>query len=284
MAVYTEEEFKEEIVIVAEQDVEIKVIPRKRVVKKLAKGMELRGTVRQVTNFGAFVDIGVGTDGLVHISELAPFRVSKVEDAIKEGEQVTVWIKELDKEANRISLTMIRPGSKTIRDLHVNDVITGTVTRIVPYGAFVSIGIGSLEALLHIREMSEGFVKKPEDVVTLGETLEVKVLKIEPWRNRVDLTLKGLRPEPESAVAVSEPERKSERGPRSSRKKEKAASNAEETWKEESLPTPFEFAMEKAQRTLRLKERKRRKKRWDDYMDDDEDDIVSRTLRQHKKK
>jgi len=280
------EEFKEEIAIVAEQDVEIKVIPRKRVVKKLAKGMELPGTVRQVTNFGAFVDIGVGTDGLVHISELAPYRVNKVEDIIKEGDHVTVWIKELDKAANRISLTMIRPGSKTIRDLHVDDVITGTVTRIVPYGAFVSIGIGNLEALLHIREMSEGYVKKPEDVVSVGEEIEVKILKVEPWRNRVDLTLKGLHPEPGSAVTAkqSEPTSASRPNNRSNRKASKAAQETEDTWQQDSMPTPFEFAMEKAQRTLRLKERKRRKKRWDDYMDDDEDDIVTRTLRQHKKK
>ncbi len=272
------------IIIVAEQDVEVKVIPRKRVVKKLTRGMEAQGTVRQVTSFGAFVDIGVGTDGLVHISELAPYRVSKVEDIIHEGDNVTVWIKDLDKAANRISLTMVRPGSKTIRDFHVGDVVSGKVTRIVPFGAFVDIGIQGQEALLHVREMSERYVKSPENEVSVGEELEVKILKVEPWRNRIDLTIKGLRKEKEESTSVpvsSTTERRRRPKGRRSKKEDVPLTS----WQDDKLdvPTPFEFALEKAQRDQRLKERKHRRKRWEE-LEDDEDDPITRTLRQHRKR
>ena len=78
-----------------------------RVVKLLAVGQQVIGTVKRVTEFGAFVDIGVGRDGLVHISELSVRRVGKVADVLKDGQEVTVWIKKLDRDRNRISLSMI---------------------------------------------------------------------------------------------------------------------------------------------------------------------------------
>ena len=88
-----------------------------RVVRVLSVGMEVPGVVKRTTDFGAFVDIGVGRDGLIHISELSTRRVAKVSDVVKEGQEVTAWIKELDRSRNRISLTLIAPGTKTIRDL-----------------------------------------------------------------------------------------------------------------------------------------------------------------------
>jgi len=132
-------------------------------VKLLSVGQPIQGTVKRITEFGAFVDIGVGRDGLVHISELSTTRVAKVNDVLSEGQEFTFWIKKLDRDRNRISLTLIEPGQRTIRDLQVGEVVEGTVTRILPYGAFIDIGVGR-DALLHVREMAEGFVAKPEDV------------------------------------------------------------------------------------------------------------------------
>jgi transcriptional accessory protein Tex/SPT6 len=166
------------------------------VVKLLSVGQALQGTVKRITEFGAFVDIGVGRDGLVHISELSTTRVAKVSDLLKEGQAVTLWIKKLDRDRNRISLTMIEPGKRTIRDLQVGEVVEGSVTRILPYGAFIDIGVGR-DALLHVREMAEGFVAKPEDVVKSGDTVEVRIIEIARRRNRIDVSMKGLRPEPE---------------------------------------------------------------------------------------
>ena len=166
----------------------------KRVVRTLSVGQMLKGTVKRTTEFGAFVDIGVGRDGLVHISELALGRVQKVTDVLKDGQQIDVWIKKLDQERNRISLTMISPDTTTIKDLSEGDVVPGTVTRIVPYGAFVDLGVGR-DGLLHIREMSNGYVAKPEDVVKVGETTDVRIIALNRRRGRIDLSLKGLRPD-----------------------------------------------------------------------------------------
>jgi transcriptional accessory protein Tex/SPT6 len=167
------------------------------VVRMLSVGQQLKGTVKRITEFGAFVDIGVGRDGLVHISELSAKRVGKVSDVLQEGQEVQLWIKKLDRDRNRISLTMIEPGKRTIRDLQKGEVVEGTVSRILPYGAFIDIGIGR-DALLHVREMGEGFVAKPEDVVQVGQLVEVRVIEIARRRSRVDLSMKGLRPEPET--------------------------------------------------------------------------------------
>ncbi len=175
----------------------------KRVVRVLAVGQQVTGTVKRIADFGAFVDIGVGRDGLIHISELSVRRVGKVTDVLSEGQEVTAWIKKLDRERNRISLTLIDPETKTIRDLKKGEIVKGTVTRILPYGAFVDIGIGR-DALLHVREMAEGYVAKPEDVVQVGEELEARVIELSRRRGRVDLSLKGLRPEPEAAQPVAE--------------------------------------------------------------------------------
>jgi transcriptional accessory protein Tex/SPT6 len=169
------------------------------VVKLLSVGQQLQGKVKRITEFRAFVDIGVGRDGLIHISELSTTRVAKVADVLKEGQEVTLWIKKLDRDRNRISLTMIEPGKRTIRDLQVGEVVEGTVTRILPYGAFIDIGVGR-DALLHVREMSNGFVAKPEDVVKIGDMVNVRILEIARRRNRIDLSMKGLREEPETPV------------------------------------------------------------------------------------
>ena len=166
------------------------------VVRMLSIGQQVKGTVKRVTEFGAFVDIGVGRDGLVHISELSSKRVGKVSDVLQEGQEVMLWIKKLDRDRNRISLTLIEPGQRTIRDLQKGEVVEGTVTRILPYGAFVDIGVGR-DALLHVREMGEGCIAKPEDVVQVGQLVETRIIEIARRRSRVDLSMKGLRPEPE---------------------------------------------------------------------------------------
>ena len=107
------------------------MIPPKKVVRKLAVGMEVQGKVKRITEFGAFVDIGVGRDGLVHISEVSIKRINRISDVLKVGDEVTAWVKELDRARNRISLTMIPPGTKTVKDLVEGDVVTGASYRMV---------------------------------------------------------------------------------------------------------------------------------------------------------
>lgn len=156
-------------------------IERPKIVKTLAVGMELEGKVKRLADFGAFIDIGVGRDGLVHVSEMRVGRVNKPSDVVKEGDSVKVWIRELDRDKNRISLTMIPPGTKRFSDLNEGDVVLGKVTRLAPYGAFIDLGVGR-DGMLHVREMAEGFVNRPEDVVKAGEEIEVRITALDKKR------------------------------------------------------------------------------------------------------
>jgi len=175
-------------------------IPPRKVIKTLAVGQEVEGVIKRVTEFGAFVDIGVGRDGLVHVSEMSQRRVAKASDIVQEGQKVTVWIKELDRDKNRISLTMVAPGTMTMRDLEEGMVLTGRVTRLERYGAFVDIGVGR-DGMLHVKEMAHGYVENPEDIVKIGDDLQVQIVGLDQRRGRVDLSRKGLLPPPEAPEA-----------------------------------------------------------------------------------
>ena len=244
------------------KDPKIKVLPKKRIVRKLAVGQEVQGRVKRLTDFGAFVDIGVGTDALVHVSEMSQRRVKSPKDVLSVGDEVTAWIKALDKEHNRISLTLLAPGTRTIRDLQVGEVLTGTVTRVTNYGAFVDIGIG-YEGMVHVKEMAHGYVKHPSDVVQEGQEIEVEVLKINRRKGQIDLSMKNLLPEPEAEEREDAPT-------------EEDIDMAMDEEEEEVL-SPFELAMLKAQEKKgKRKAKERKKKAW--YEDDEEDEIIRRTL------
>lgn len=244
----------------------VQTLPRKKIVKVLSVGMEVTGKVKRVSEYGAFVDIGVGRDGLLHISELSTSRVRKVDDMIKEGDEISVWIKELDREKNRISLTMIAPGTKTIRDLAVGELVTGTVQRLTNYGAFVDIGM-ERDAMLHVKEMGDGYVAKPEDVVTVGDEIEARISGVDARRGRVDLSLKGLRPTSAADAAAPDVEFRP----------------VENVAEDEELPTLMELAFRQAldgnedyPPAERSRKQKRRKGRGDRY---EQDEIITRTLR-----
>jgi len=244
------------------------------VVKLLSIGQQLQGTVRRITEFGAFVDIGVGRDGLIHISELSTTRVAKVTDVIKEGQPVTLWIKKLDRDRNRISLTMIEPGKRTIRDLQVGEVVEGTVTRILPYGAFIDIGVGR-DALLHVREMSTGFVAKPEDVVKVGDTVDVRILEIARRRNRIDLSMKGLRPEPEAPAEA--PSAKTE-APVENEPEEAFEDQFADVEALTTMQLAFLRAQERSGVTLPVAKGKKQKRNQSYQKRAAQDDIIERTL------
>ena len=180
-------------------------IPPRKVVKTLAVGQEVEGVVKRVTEFGAFIDIGVGRDGLVHVSEMAQGRGLEAVRRSQEGDKVRVWIKELDREKNRISLSMIEPGTMTLRDLEEGSTVRGRVTRLERYGAFVDIGVGR-DGMLHVKEMGRGYVEKPEDVVNIGDEIDVQVIGLDRRRGRIDLSIKELLPPaPEAGPAVGWP-------------------------------------------------------------------------------
>jgi ribosomal protein S1 len=178
-------------------------------ISDLEPGMELKGKVKSITDFGAFVDLGIAQDGLVHISELERRRVKKVTDVVQVGDEVQVWIKKVDKKRGRISLTMVRPVTRRFRDLKPDTVIEGTVTRIEPYGVFVDIGTGR-DGLVHVSELTEGYIGSPDEVVSIGDKVKVRVLKVDRKARKVDLSMKEFvevarSPEPEQEAKEDEP-------------------------------------------------------------------------------
>ncbi len=246
-------------------------IPPRKVVKTLAVGQEVEGVVKRVTEFGAFIDIGVGRDGLVHVSEMAQGRVSKPSDVVKEGDKVQVWIKELDREKNRISLSMIQPGTMTLRDLDEGAIVRGRVTRLERYGAFVDVGVGR-DGMLHVKEMGRGYVEKPEDVVTVGDEIDVQVIGLDRRRGRIDLSIKELLPPaPEGAsVATSQGE--------------SAEAEGFAVMVEEQFLSPFEVALQEAKGgSERRRDRKKKGARTWEFDDDEEEGLIQRTIAHHRK-
>ena len=152
--------------------------------------MRFEGHVTKIELFGAFVDIGAQRDGLVHISQIRQEHVNRVADVLKEGDAVTVWVQRVDPEQGRIGLTMVEPPERTIDELKQDQVISGTVTRLTPYGAFVDIGV-ERDGLVHISEMAEGRIERPEDVTKVGDEVEVRVLNVNRKRRRIELSMVG---------------------------------------------------------------------------------------------
>jgi len=226
----------------------------KKIVKTLSKGMKLTGTVTNVTEFGAFVDIGVGRDGLVHISELKRQGGDQGSGTISIGDELTVWIKDLDRKRNRISLTMREAAQRKLKDLEPGMVFEGKVTRLVPYGAFVDIGL-QRDGMVHITEMAQGYVRDPSDVLTVGDVVQVKVLEIDRKKRRVALSIKDLPVESEA--------------------------EAEE---EAALPTTMELAFRQAmaqqESEKQLAEKGKEARR--PTSENEQDDIIARTLRMHR--
>ena len=162
----------------------------KMALSELKAGSEMAGRVVGIADFGAFVDIGAETDGLIHISELSDGRVKKVSDVVSVGQQVSVWIKDVDADQERISLSM-RPKPKyRLRDLKPGMVVEGTVTGVRDYGVFVNIG-SETEGLVHVSEMAEGYVSKPGELVSPGDDVEVRIKKVDRRRRRISLSMKG---------------------------------------------------------------------------------------------
>lgn len=174
---------------VLEQEFEQK---KQEVLASLAEGQEIEGKVQRLTPFGAFVDLG-GIDGLVHISEMAWTHVEQPSDVVQEGEVVRVKVLKVDPENERVSLSMkaAQPGPwETITDkVNVGDTITGTVQRLVGFGAFVEIAPG-VEGLVHISQISHKHIGTPHEVLKEGEEVKVKVLDINPDEKRVSLSIK----------------------------------------------------------------------------------------------
>jgi 4-hydroxy-3-methylbut-2-enyl diphosphate reductase len=169
----------------------------------IAEGQVRRGTVKGITDFGVFVDLG-GVDGLLHISELAWGRVKHPSEAVHEGEEIDVKVLRVDKEKGKISLgrkqVLPDPWEGVEAKYPVGAVIEGEVTRTAPFGAFVQIEPG-VEGLVHISEVSNQHITKPEEAVNSGDKVQVKVLRVRAEERRISLSIKQAEQGEEESAA-----------------------------------------------------------------------------------
>jgi small subunit ribosomal protein S1 len=187
---------------------------RDELFSSLQVGQKVTGSVRSIAPFGVFIDLG-GIDGLVHKSELSWNKVNNPEAGYKVGDEVEAEVIDINHERGRISLSIRRlqpdPWHSTVADFRVGDIIDGTVTKLVNFGAFVRVRDG-LEGLIHISELSHQRVAHPGDVVREGQTLKLKIISLDSERHRLGLSLKQAeeppaRPAPEARPRRERPER-----------------------------------------------------------------------------
>lgn len=166
---------------------------------RIEAGDVLEGTVQRLTDFGAFVDLG-GVDGLVHVSEIAWHRVERPADALKEGDQVKVKVLKIDRDQERISLsikeTLQGPWEQVASKVQPGDIITGTVKRLVTFGAFIEVAPG-VEGLVHISQISHRHIGTTDEVLKEGQEVQAKVLDVLPEQKRISLSIKEVEPKPE---------------------------------------------------------------------------------------
>ena len=160
----------------------------------IEEGSTVRGIVRRLTDFGAFVDIG-GIDGLVHVTDLAWGRVNHPKDIVSTNQEIDVVVLKVDKSRERISLgykqTLPRPWDVADEKYPIGSVITGKVVRIVPFGAFIELEPG-LDGLIHISQVSNKRIEKVEDVLELKQEVQVKVLDLNTETRRISLSIRAI--------------------------------------------------------------------------------------------
>lgn len=153
-------------------------------------GSRVNGTVSRLTDFGAFVDLG-GVDGLIHISEMSWGRISNPKEVLKEGQEVEVFVLDVDKEKGKISLSLKdadkNPWKLAAEKYAVGSIVEGKVVRMVPFGAFVELEPG-VDGLVHISQIANKHVVKPEDELKVGEIINVKVLEVNPEQKKISLS------------------------------------------------------------------------------------------------
>jgi len=229
-------------------------------INDLEPKMELTGVVKKVELFGAFVDVGVGHDGLLHISQLSSGHVRNVTDVVKEGDTVTVWVMAVDREKGRFNLTLVRPAAVSWDDIKPGTVLTGKVTRVERFGAFVDVG-AERAGRIHVSELSTEYVKNPEDIVKVGDEVRAKVLNVNPGKRQIDLSIKALE--------------------------EPTVIEREEDEPEDAIPTAMELALRRAMEgtefegSLKRESKKGRGKKQQ-RANSTQEDIMARTL-QHRK-
>jgi ribosomal protein S1 len=232
---------------------------------------KLSGKVLKTTLAGALVDVGQNIPGVIHISQLSKDPVNKVEDVVKEGQTVDVWVRRVKKD--RIELTMIEPLALEWKEIAEDMVVKGKVVRLESYGAFVDIG-AERPGMVHVSELAHGYVKTPGEVVKEGDEVEAKVLEVNRKKKQIKLSMKALEPEVEEFKPAKKENRKGgKRGP----KREETEVPVQEEEKEPEM-TAMQIAWQEALDKAKA-EKAYKVKRAKSSISREQEDLLERTMK-----
>jgi len=240
-------------------------------VSALEPKTKVTGKVVKTTLAGVLVDIGQELPGVIHISQLQKEQINKPEDVVQVGQTVEVWVRRIKKD--RIELTMIEPLAMEWNEIKPDVVVKGKVVRLETYGAFVDFG-AERPGLVHVSEMSRGYIKNPREIVKEGEEVEAVVLDVNRKKRQIRLSMKALEPEIEDSQPAKNVTRK-ERGKRKS-KKETLDFEIQDEPKEPEL-TGMQIAWQEALDRANAREKGQKSKRVKAGSNEQED-ILNRTL------
>lgn len=179
-------------------------------VGEVKRKQHFTGTVVKTTLAGAIVDIGLDVPGVIHISQLQEEPVRRVEDIVHVGQAVEVWVRRTPQKG-RVELTMVKPLDLEWREIKKDMVVRGKVTRLEKFGAFVDIG-AERPGLVHISELTHGYIKTPEEVVKAGDEVEVKVLDVDRKKKQIKLSMKALEVRAEPARPARGSQKEADKG------------------------------------------------------------------------
>ncbi|HEX2993860.1 MAG TPA: S1 RNA-binding domain-containing protein [Anaerolineales bacterium] len=232
---------------------------------------KLSGKVLKTTLAGALVDVGQNIPGVIHISQLSKDPINKVEDVVKEGQTVEVWVRRVKKD--RIELTMIEPLALEWKEIEPEMVVKGKVVRLETYGAFVDIG-AERPGMVHVSELAHGYVKTPGEIVKEGDEVEAKVLDVNRKKKQIKLSMKALEPEIEEfKPAKKENKKGGKRGP----KKDDAEMPVQEEEKEPEM-TAMQIAWQEALDKAKA-EKAYKVKRAKSNISREQEDLLERTMK-----
>lgn len=207
----------------------------------------VKGNVARITKAGAFIDVGAEVEGFVHLSRLSP-RSNRVEDVLSDDQEVELWVSKVDSAAQRLELTMQRPIRMKWGQIKPGMKVTGEVSRLERFGAFVDIG-AERDGLVHVSEMSDEYVRDPAEVAKVGDQIEVAVLEVDRGKKQIRLTMNV---SPEELIEDGE--------------------------EEEELPTAMEVALRQAMESSPHEAESQDSSRPTDQRRKIQDDLLSRTL------
>jgi len=238
--------------------------------------MHLIGTVMKTNQAGAIVDIGVEKPGLLHVSQINTEEKDtklRVEDYLKDGQEVEVYIRNIRND--RVELTMKEPLKMEWRDLKKNIVVKGKVTALERFGAFVDIG-AERPALVHVSELTHGYVRDASEIVNVGDEVEAKVIDINRRKKQIKLSMKAMQPGLDEIEGVTiTPARKN----RKSKQKKNSPKNKADNTPAEQEPTVMEMALRAAMdKTDSEESPKSDRTKKSKEVSNTQEDILARTL------